>query len=293
MHRHRNSVGVRPIPNPVVIPRPPASNLQDCVGEFELLPRSARTTSSSEGFSTTFVVQFTGSASCSTNPGYFGVDMTAADGTIVPIGTMPAGPYHPPLKIGPHQLVFGSIQWAVTPGLERPTHLRFTLGDTPTAHPISISVTDVSTPPHSASPTPQSPVQSTAYGLLTFAADPATLATLNPTMTAPSIVRVPSTLLYAVTLTNATNTAVPLTGCPQFVQQLSVVPFKTPVTVGSQGPLNCAHLPPAIAANSSVTMQMQLDTAGQVPGPGQLTWQLLGHDHPASTLTTQVTVQQN
>ncbi len=242
---------------------------------------------------TTFVVQFTGSAPCSTNPGLLGVTMTAADGTILPIDTMPAGPGHPPLRIGPHQLVFGSVQWAVKPGRPQPTHLKFALGDSPSVRPISISVADVSIPPHASSPDPQNAWQSTAYGQLNSAADPATLATLTATVTAPATVHVPSTLLYAVTLTNPTNTTVPLTGCPQFGEQLSVVPLKTPTTVGARGPLNCSHLPHAITANSSVTMQMQLDTAGQVAGPGRLTWQLLDRGHEATAGTTFVTVQRN
>ncbi len=109
-------------------------------------------------------------------------------------------------------------------------------------------------------------------------------------MTAPAVVRTFSTLSYTVTLTNPTNTTVPLTSCPQFVEQLTVVPLKTSTTVGARGPLNCAHLPLALTAGSSVTMQMQLDTAGQVRGPGWLTWQLLEHGHAATAVTTPVLV---
>jgi hypothetical protein len=291
-----NGAGVRSVADlaPPATSPPAPSGPGDCTGGFQLLPRSPRTTSPSGGNSTTtFVVQYNGSAPCSTNPGFFGVTMTAADGTTLPIDSMPAGPYHPPLRIGPHQLVFGSIQWAVAPGRPQPTHLTFTLGDTPSVRSISIPVADVSRPPQSSSPAPQNAGQATAYGLLTSAAAPATLATLTAAMATPATVHVPSTLLYVVTLINTTNTAVPLVGCPQFAEQLSVVPLKTPTTVGAAGSLNCSRLPRAIIANSSVTMLMKLDTVGQVAGPGRLTWQLLDHGHKATAVMTAVTVQGN
>ena len=195
------------------------------------------------------------------------------------------------MRIGPHQFVFGSIQWAVKPGRPQPTHLTFTLGDTPSDRPISISVADVRIPPHSSTPSSENAWQSTAHGSLTSVADPASLATLTATVTAPATVRVPSTLRYTITLTNRTNTAVPLTGCPQFGEQLSVVPVKFPTTIGARGPLNCFDLPRAITANSSVTMQMQLDTAGEIAGQGRLTWQLLDHGHEATAVITSITVQ--
>ena len=263
-----------------------------CTGEFRPLSNSPRTTTTSGGYSTTtFVVQYNGSTSCSTNPGFFGVNMTAADGTIVPIDTMPAGPAHPPIRINPHQFVSGSVEWAVAPGRPQPTHLTFALGDAPSVRLISISVADVRIPPHSSSHDPQNAWQSIAYGLLTSAADPATLATLTATVSAPATATVPSTLRYTVTLTNTTDTTVPLVGCLQFSEQLSVVPLKYPTTVGARGPLNCARLPHAITADSSVTMQMQLDTAGQVAGPGGLTWQLLDHGHEVTEGMTPLTVQ--
>lgn len=85
----------------------------------------------------------------------------------------------------------------------------------------------------------------------------------------------------------------PLTGCPRFLEELSAVPLKTPVTVGAQGPLDCAHLPPRITADSSVTMLMELGTAGQVPGPGQLTWALLDHGHAVTGAFAPVTVHRS
>lgn len=291
-----NPAGVRSVTEimPAAQSIPAPTNLPGCDGaKFRLLPTSARTAPILQEWSTTFVLAFTGSSPCSTNRGFFGVTMTAADGSTLPIDTMPAGPAHPLLVIRPHQLVFGSITWAVNQGRRHPTHLTFDIGDTPSPQPIDIPVADVSIPPHPTSPSPRNTGGSTAYGLLTFAADPGVLATLTVAVTAPATVRASSTLLYAVTLTNPTNTTVPLTGCPQFVEQLSVVPLKTPTTVGARGPLNCAHLPPTITANTSVTMQMQLDTAGQVPGPGGLTWQLLDHGHEATAGTTLVTVQRN
>jgi len=290
-----NPAGVRSVTDLAPADAPPApANLLGCDGaEFRLLPHSARTTSTNGGYlTTTFVLQFTGSAPCSMSSELPGVNMTAADGTILPIDSLPAGPGSSLMRIGPHQLVFGSIWWAPKQGRPHPAHLTFTLRDHPPA-PISIPVADVSIPPHPTNRSPQNAWQSTAYGRLTFAADPATLATLTATVMAPATVHVPSTLLYAVTLTNPTNTTVPLTGCPQFGEQLSVVPLKTPTTVGARGPLNCSHLPRAITANSSVTMQMQLDTAGQVAGPGRLTWQLLDRGHEATAGTTFVTVQRN
>ncbi|MET3808799.1 hypothetical protein ABIB25_005829 [Nakamurella sp. UYEF19] len=175
-----------------------------------------------------------------------------------------------------------------------PARLGFAFGDTPSVRPISISVADVSIPAHSGSHTPQNAWQSTVYGLLTSAVDPGTLATLTAKVVAPATVRVPDSLRYTVTLTNTTNTTVPLTGCPQFAEQLSVVPVKLPTTIGARGPLNCSDLPPAIPANSSVTMQMQLDTAGQIAGQGGLTWQLLDHGgREVTAAVAPIAVQRN
>jgi hypothetical protein len=258
-----NPAGVRAVTQtaPAARSTPAPTNPPGCDGaELRLLPASARTAPTIEGWLTTFVLQFTGSSPCSMNPGYFGVTVTAADGATLPIDTMPTGAGSSSLMlIRPHQLVFGSIRWAVNPGRPHPhpTQLIFNIGDSPSAaQSISISVADVSIPPHPSSPSPQSAWGSTAYGLMTSAADPATLATLTAAVTAPATVRASSTLLYAVTVTNPTNTTVPLTGCPQFVEQLTVVPLKTAITVGARGPLNCAYLPPAVTANSSVTMKM-------------------------------------
>lgn len=223
----------------------------------------------------------------------FGLNMTSADGTILPIDAVPTGAPHPLLLIRAHQLVFGSIWWAVKSGRPQPTHLSFVLGENPSVRPISISVAQVSLPPHSSNPDPENASQSTVYGLLTSAADPATLASLTATVTAPATVHVPAVLRYTVTLTNPTDTTVPLTDCPQFGEQLSVVPLKAPTTVGARGPLNCSALPQTIPANSSVTMQMQLDTAGQIAGQGGVTWQLLDHGHEATAADTSVAVQRN
>lgn len=290
-----NPAGVRSVADlvPPAAPSPAPGNLPQCSGgEFRLLPRSAQTTSTSGGYmTTTFVVQFTGSAAPCSSSGLSGLTMISADGTIVPIDSVPSVPAHPLLELRAHQLVFGSIWWAAKPQRPRPTHLTFTLGDTPAGRPISISVADARIPPHSSTHSPQNAWQSTAYGLLTSAADPATLATLTATVTAPAAVRVPSSLRYTVTLTNPTDTTVPLTGCPQFGEQLSVVPVKIATSVGARGPLNCAHLPRAITANSSVTMQIQLDTAGLIAGHGALAWQLLDHGHEATAASTPVTVQ--
>lgn len=291
-----NPAGVRVVTEtaPAAPTTPAPSNLRVCDGaELRLLPASARTAPTFEDWLITrFVLQDTGSSPCSMSPGYFSVTMISADGATLPLDGMPAGGGRwSPMQIRPHQLAFGSIWWAVNEGNPRPTHLTFDLGDTPSAQPVSIVVAGVSIPPHPSSPDPQSPWRSTAYGEMISTADPGTLATLTVGVTTPATVRVPSTLRYAVTLTNPTTTGVPLTGCPQFVQQLSVVPLKYPTTVGAQGPLNCAHLPLTIAANSSVTLQMELDTTGQIPGPGQLTWQLLDHGHEAAARITEITVQ--
>lgn len=290
-----NAAGVRTFTDaPPPAPSTPApTNVPGCDGaEFLLLPTSARTApTTSQGGLTTFVLQFTGTTSCSINPAFFGITMTAADGTTVPIDSTPAGPAHLSIVIRPHQLVFGSISWTVNQGSPHPTQLTFNLGDTPSSTPpISISVTDVTVPPPPHTPSPQSSGQSTAYGMLTSAADPATLSTLTGAVTSPAAVRTSATMLYTVTLTNFTNTTVPLTGCPQFVEQLTVVPLKASTTTGARGPLNCAHLPKALTAGSSVTMQMQLNTAGQVLGPGWLTWQLRERGHAATAVTAPVLV---
>ena len=237
------------------------------------------------------MLQFNGASLCAMRPGIFGVSMTAADGTAMPIDAVPSGGgARSSMPVHPHQLVIGALAWAVNQGSPHPAQLTFNVGDT-TAHPINVSVADVSIPPHPVNPDPTRPWRATAYGQMTSAANPATLATLTVAVSVSDTVFVPATLSYTVTLANPTDVAVPLTGCPLFAEQLSVVPQKTPVIVGARGPLNCSHLPPALTANSSVTLQMQLHTAGEVPGPGQLTWQLLEHGMAATTGTAPVTVQ--
>lgn len=274
-------------------PSPTApANTPGCDGrDFQLLPASAATEPTADQWlRTTFVLRFNGASSCAAGPGIFGVSMTAADGTSLPIDAIPAGGGGwSPLPVHPRQLLMGALDWAVTQGNRHPTELTFYIGDT-TAHPINVSVADVTIPPHPVNPDPTSPWRSTAYGQMTSAADPASLATLTVAISVADTVLVPATLSYTVTLANPTDVAVPLTGCPQFAEQLSVVPQKTPIIVGARGPLNCSHLPPALGANSSVTLQMQLHTAGEVPGPGQLTWQLLDHGKTATTATAFVTV---
>lgn len=273
---------------------PPApTNLRQCGGgQFELLPDSGRTTSTSGGYlATTFVMQFTGSAACSMEPGFFGVDMIAADGSKLPIDTMPAGPAHEPLRVGAHQLVFGVVSWSVAPGRALPTHLTFTLGNNSSVLPASIPVADVKIPAHSSDHSPENAWQSTAYGLLTSVADAGSLASLTATIMAPATVRAPSVLRYTVTLTNPTTTSVPLVGCPQFDEQLSVVPLKTPITVGAHGPLNCSMMPRAISAGSSVTMQMELDSKGEIAGDGGLTWQVSDSENHTVSASGEIKVQ--
>lgn len=184
-----NPAAVQSGADPVPAAEPPIApaNLDQCGGPgFRLLPNSPQSTSTSGGYmTTTFVLQFIGSAPCSINPGFFGVDMAAADGTNVPIDAMPAGPAHRPLEVRPQQFVFGSKEWTVKPGLPHPSRLTFVLGDTP-SRPLTLSVADVPIPPHSSTPSPENAWHSTAYELLTSSADPASLATLTATATAPS-----------------------------------------------------------------------------------------------------------
>jgi hypothetical protein len=69
-----------------------------------------------------------------------------------------------------------------------------------------------------------------------------------------------------------------------------VVPQKQAFTIGVKGPLNCAPAPAAISPHSSTTFAFQLDTAGLVPGPGTLTWQLTKGAYADVATTTNVKV---
>ena len=285
-----NSAGVRSVDgeSQAAVRPPLPTNLPPCAGsDFSLLPSSGRTTSNSSGFSTTtFVVRFGGRTACSMSSGIFIVTLTAADGTVVPVDSGSTGPMRAPLRIGPGQMVFGDIDWSVRTGRPHPTQLTFDLGDPPSVGSISVPVADVRTPLQPTDPSPENAGQTTASGVLTSAADPATVATLTTAVTAPATVKRHSKLLYEVTLTNVTDTAVSLSKCPQFVEELTVKTPDSLISAGERGPLNCAHLPPTVAAHSSVTLQMELDTARLVPGPGQLTWYLLDHGQGAMAPVT-------
>jgi hypothetical protein len=76
---------------------------------------------------------------------------------------------------------------------------------------------------------------------------------------------------YTVTLTNPTNSAIPLSPCPSYTQSVSAGGASSSATLQ----LNCAASGNQIAANSSVTYDMQLNVPANLKGGNaKLSWKL-------------------
>lgn len=295
-----SSTGVRADTATVTTPPQPGApnGLRRCSNsDFSLIAGTTRRAASNDGWlSSAFVLRSTAATPCAVPNGL--VEATLVDGTgaALPVDAVPTG--GPPtipsmLEVRPGQLVSGTALWAVYQGrAPRPTHLMINLsGRADTTSTLSIPIASVTIPPHPRNPSNVGPWRSTANGSINTVADPGTLASLTAALTVPATVRNGDVLRYTVTLTNPTTTPVTLTHCPVFVERLDVTPSKVPTTVGFRGPLNCAQAPKAVGAGQSVRLAYELATAGEVPGPAQLTWQLLAGSHVAVDVTAQLTVQ--
>jgi hypothetical protein len=195
--------------------------------------------------------------------------------------------------IRPGQLVSGGAAWAYVSGSgPAPADLVITVTQSLGAPPntsLSIPLTDVPIPPKPVNTSNLSPWRSGWYpGQQPSVTDPGSLSSLTALIHAPHNVTGGKVLAYTVELQNRTDTAISLLKCPEVIQQLAVVPQKQAFTVGVKGPLNCAPAPAAISPHSSVTFAFQLDTAGLVPGPGTLTWQLTKGAYADVATTTDV-----
>lgn len=264
-------------------------------GDVTLVSGTTRALAADEGWlRTSLVLRSVAATPCAVPNGFVEATLVDSAGTALPVDAIPIGPPVSPsrLEVRPGQLVSGTARWAVYEGrASRPTRLVINLsGQTGTTSTLSVPLASVTIPPHPYNPSNQGPWRSTAYGSIEGVADPGTLASLTAALTVPATVRNGDVLRYTVTLTNPTATAVTLTRCPDFVERLDVIPSKVPTAVGFRGPLNCTWAPEAIGAGQAVGFAFELATAGQVPGPAQLTWQLLGGGDAAVSTTTELTV---
>jgi hypothetical protein len=263
----------------------------------DLRVESAHTSANDSGngwLTTTFVLRSVAADPCSLGYGFGDIELFAADGTALPIDAIPSGGAAiagSALFARPGQLISGTATWAVYEGrAPRPTRLVINL-DRPAASaddPLSVSVAAVTIPPHPEDPSNIGPWRATSYGEFDQVVDPGTLASLTVAVSAPTTIVIGTNVRYSVTLTNPTSTAVPLTPCPDFAQRIDVVPLKVATTVEYRGPLNCAPAPTTLAPGDSVTFDYQLDTSGEVPGPGTLTWQLVDGSTAAVTSNMRV-----
>lgn len=103
------------------------------------------------------------------------------------------------------------------------------------------------------------------------------LGSLVQEISAPSPVPAGQTLNYQVTLTHATDFAVPLSPCPTYAVALKdVLVQHDPHAASSSGQLSCAASPANVAAQASITYDLQLDVSGVPTGPRRLVWTWLG-----------------
>ncbi len=294
------SAGVRADTSAVPPPAKPGApaGLRTCAdADFSLVSERTRPSASNDGWlTTTFLLRSLANTSCAVPNGVGKVVITlvASTGVALPVDGTPSGGSALPsmLLVRPGQLVSGIAYWAVYQGrTPRPVQLVINLsGLSNTAGALRVPLGAVTIPPHPRDPSNLGPWRSTAYGSIGAVTDAGTLASLTAVVSAPASVAGGEILRFTVTLTNPTATAVTLANCPDFVERLDVVPLKTLTSVGFRGPLNCARAPKTIGSGEIVSFQYELATAGELPGRGQLSWQLLERDFAAVTARAEVTV---
>ncbi|MFL6673259.1 MAG: DUF4232 domain-containing protein [Massilia sp.] len=99
----------------------------------------------------------------------------------------------------------------------------------------------------------------------------ATLSQLTGTLSAPDEATRGSTLRYTVTLSNPTANPISLASCPAYTQSLYVDGKAADSTMR----LNCGAAGAQIAANSSVSFEMQAQVPAELPaGTLKLSWKL-------------------
>jgi hypothetical protein len=264
----------------------------------DLQVESAHTSAHASGdgwLSTNFVLRSIAADACSLGYGFVDIELFSAAGTALPIDFAPSGGGSiagSEFFARPGQLISGTATWAVYESrAPRPTRLVINPGGLAASanDPLSVSLTAVTIPPHPGDPSNLGAWRATSYGSFDHVTTPGTLASLSAMVSAPGTIMVGTILRYSLTLTNPSNTAVPLTPCPDFVQRIDVVPLKIATTVQFRGPLNCPPAPKTLSPGESVTFDYQLDTSGEVRGPGTLTWQLL--DGSTAAVTTNARLQ--
>jgi hypothetical protein len=283
------------VPAAAKVAAPPG--LRQCANT-DLQLESGRTTVAADGdgwLKTDFVLRSIAATPCSVRTSFIDVQLVSANGTALPTDAIPHGGVVFPqaLLLRPDQLISGAALWAVYEG-RAPHPTRLVINPDGRAggasEALSVSLAGVAIPPHPRNPSNRGPWRATSYGFIDKVTDPGTLASLTASVAAPATIVIGEILRYSVTLTNPTTTEVPLSPCPDFAQRLDVVPAKYATTVGFRGTLNCAQAPKSIAPRDSVTFDYQLDTTGQIPGPGSLTWQLLQRSTAAVAAQTRLTV---
>lgn len=251
--------------------------------DFRLASARPTSTPRADGWVvTTVVMASTSTGSCSVSQYGLDAELVDATGRTLPqdaphaTGGLRTGPY----LVTPGQLVVSRISWAVVGGSWLPSALVVLpspgKGSSTTTAGLRVPLAGVLAPTNPRGPTNSEPWRSGVEASTPAVVDAGSLASLTARLAAPASVHQGATLDYTVTLRNGTDEPVRLEPCPDVVEVLSVVPQKTPLSVGFGAPLNCGAAAPAIAPAESVAFRMRLDTSGVVGGAGRLTWQLVG-----------------
>lgn len=287
-------------PPPAVARATPGT--RGCVSDdFTLVSGSSKPALGSSGWMvTTYTLVSVATSPCADYE--LSAGLVDAQGTPLPVDAVPSGGgahaiSEGPPRVDPGDLVTGTASWAVVRGATNPPAALVVLPDRlavapRTRPPLAVSLAGVTIPPNPENPVVGGggPWRSTSYGNEITVSQPGGLSSLTTVVTAPVSVRLGQLLTYTVELHNPTDDPVSLAECPEFVEVLSVVPQKEPISSGARGPLNCAAAPPSIAPGESVVFLMELSTVGVVTGPGFVTWQLLAHGALVANTRTDLTV---
>jgi hypothetical protein len=96
---------------------------------------------------------------------------------------------------------------------------------------------------------------------------------LLATISAPAQSTHGQPLSFTVTLTNASDTAVSIRPCPQYVVEAVPANGDRPHGLSQQQVLRCTDAPEAVRSGESIVLDVQIDTAGLTVGAQQLSWQ--------------------